>query len=262
MENLSVVIIGTGGVAESLAVAISKSETLDLVQVWGRNLNRAMDIVEMADCWSGGEDPMDLEAADIYIMAISDRAVARLSSFLEFPDYAVVVHTAGSVPITDIAHPNAAVLYPMQTFSVGRQMDFARIPLFIEGSNPYSLELIREVAEGLSSSIYEMSSEGRKSLHLCAVFACNFTNAMCAATKDLAEKSGLTFEVFKPLIEESFSKILSAESPRAIQTGPAARGDKETQECHEAMLQAQGEGQLEEIYKLISKYIWETSKKM
>ena len=46
-------------------------------------------------------------------------------------------------------------------------------------------------------------------LHLAAVFVCNFTNHMLTEGKELALKSGFSFDILKPLITETISKALS-----------------------------------------------------
>ncbi len=55
-------------------------------------------------------------------------------------------------------------------------------------------------------------------------------------------------------------KACDAPSPSDVQTGPAVRGDLATQQRHLDLLG--GDENLQEIYKLISKEIWETSRKI
>ncbi len=105
-----------------------------------------------------------------------------------------------------------------------------------------------------------MVSAGRKELHLCGVFASNFSNAIYAASASIAKRAGIPFDYLKPLIKESCSKAMSVEDPRSVQTGPAVRGDLETQSRHLEMLRE--DEKLREIYKILSLQIWETSKKM
>ncbi len=71
---------------------------------------------------------------------------------------------------------------------------------------------------------------------------------------------GRGYEVLKPLIEETAAKALNASHPARVQTGPAKRGDRATQEGHLALL-AEHEA-LKQIYELLSEQIWETSKKI
>ena len=53
-----------------------------------------------------------------------------------------------------------------------------RIPCFVESNSEEDVQLLKDIASALSEKVYEASSEQRKSLHLAAVFTCNFTNHM------------------------------------------------------------------------------------
>ena len=152
--------------------------------------------------------------ADIYIIAVKDSALQEVIQHLcsrlspntpssrrgqgEAP---LLVHTAGSMPLSvfDGYDCHAGVLYPMQTFSLDREVDFREIPLFIEGADPR----IRAVAESLSAHVYELSTADRKYLHLAAVFACNFANHCYTLAADVLARKGLPFDVMLPLVDAS-----------------------------------------------------------
>lgn len=255
-----VVIIGSGNLAEALAKAVSASG-LQLVQVFGRNAARAKTVAEAArTAWTS--DPAGLAGADIYLLAVSDRAVAEVADSLPIPASAVVAHTAGSVPIDAIParYPRRAVFYPMQTFTAGRAVDFRQIPIFLETSSGEFYGELETFAQKLSDTVVRANGDQRARIHLAAVFACNFSNNMYAIAERIVRDAGFSFGILKALIAETAAKACAAPSPADVQTGPAARNDAETQERHCAMLHDNPE--LEEIYKIISKHIWETSKKI
>ncbi|MFR9602478.1 MAG: Rossmann-like and DUF2520 domain-containing protein [Rikenellaceae bacterium] len=251
-----VTIIGSGGVAEALAKGIAANKELRLKQIYGRNEARTKELSRAVGC----ENYPTLLAADIYIVAVSDRAIEELTQKFSFPTHSIVVHTAGSVAMEAIAHPRRGVLYPLQSFTAGREVDTTTVPFFVEGSTPEITAEIEEIAQALSQNVMRMESEGRKKLHLCGVFASNFTNAIYASAAQIAQSAQIPFALLKPLILETCHKALSVEDPRTVQTGPAVRGDKETQNKHLEMLKK--DENLEKIYKILSKQIWETSKKM
>ena len=256
----NVVIIGSGNVAESLAQAIAGCGGMRLVQLWARNEARAAGIAALAGCtWAAR--PEELAAADLYLLAVSDRAVAEAAASLPIPEGAVVAHTAGSVPLQALPAKFArrAVFYPLQTFTRGRQVDWAEIPLFIEASTPELQAELEHFARRLSCRVFQADSARRARLHLAAVFAGNFANHMYALGERLLGDAELDFEVLKPLIAETTAKALAALSPAAVQTGPAVRGDLPTQQRHAAMLD---DDELRTIYNLISQSIWETSRKI
>jgi predicted short-subunit dehydrogenase-like oxidoreductase (DUF2520 family) len=271
---LDVVIIGGGAVAEALAHEIDASEGLRLIQQWRRKTDTLQS----------------LAPADLYILAVSDSAVAEAVTGsiagaavtsegsttgatqrgptgvagLVFPPESVVAHTAGSVSIDalspHIAH--RAVLYPLQTFTRGRRIeDFRRrVPFFIEGTTPRALETVRTVAEAIADNVTELPSEKRERLHLAAVFANNFANAMFCAAEQIAAEAGVPYALLTPLIAETAAKAQDLPSPRDAQTGPAKRGDRETQQKHLEILQAT-HPELTETYKNISEIIWKTLRK-
>ncbi len=251
-----VIIIGSGGVAEALAKGIAANGKLHLKQIYGRNKARTKELSRTVGC----KDYPTLLAADIYIVAVSDRAIEELTKKLSFPSGSIVVHTAGSVAMESIAHPRRGVLYPLQSFTPRREVDTTTVPFFVEGSTPDVTAEIEEIARTLSQNVMRMDSEGRKKLHLCGVFASNFTNAIYAAAAQIAQSAQIPFELLKPLILETCHKALSVEDPCTVQTGPAVRGDVETQNRHIEMLKESEN--LEKIYKILSEQIWETSKKM
>lgn len=255
-----VAIIGSGNLAESLARALARSDA-QLVQVFARNAERGREVAHIGGtAWTG--DPAQLADADLYLVAVSDRAVGEVAASLPFPAHAAVAHTAGSVPLEALPATIArrAVFYPMQTFTRGRAVDFAEIPVFVEASDGEFLAELERFARRLTRTVVRADSAQRAKIHLAAVFACNFANHMYALSERIARSAGLEFDVLKPLVRETAAKAADAPSPAAVQTGPAVRGDRGTMARHEALLA--GEDRLKEIYQLISQSIWETSRKI
>ena len=253
------VIIGSGHVAESLAQAVAGCG-VHLVQVYARNAARAQAIAGMAGCrWACS--PEQLAAADLYLLAVSDRAVAEVAEALPIPEGAAVAHTAGSVPLEALParYARRAVFYPLQTFTQGRRVDWTQVPLFLEASTPALQAELEAFARKLSRQVFEADSARRARIHVAAVFACNFANHFFALGERLLGAADLDFEVLKPLIAETTAKALDAASPAAVQTGPAVRGDRATQQRHIEMLD---DALLRTLYTTISQSIWETSRKI
>ncbi len=225
------------------------------MQVWARDKAGAARTATLCGC-PFTDDPGGLAAADLYLLAVSDKAVKTLR--LDFGD-GVVAHTAGSVPLDALTAKNRAVFYPLQTFTKGREVDFRNVPILIEANNRHSLAVVREVAEALSDNVTEADSQRRLMLHAAAVFTNNFTNHMYTAGEELAREAGFDFGILKPLIAETAAKALDAASPTDVQTGPAVRNDFETRSRHVEMLAQKP--YLQNLYINISKNIWETSKK-
>ncbi len=255
-----VVVIGSGNLAEALASAVAGSGTLQLKQIWARNAMRAEVLSRRTGApWSC--DPDRLAAAELYLVAVSDRAVGEVAARLPIPETAAVVHTAGSVPLDALPEkfPRRGVLYPLQTFTAGRDVDFRRVPLFTEASTPALHAELDRVARSLSDLVFHAGGDERAQLHLAAVFVCNFVNHLYALGAGALAPTSLPFSVLKPLIRETAEKAVAAASPARVQTGPAVRGDRETMRRH--LERIGNDAHLRTVYELLSEQIWEISKK-
>lgn len=249
-----ITVIGSGNVAEALALNIAGAWGVELVEVVARNAERGEAIAMAAGC-DFVEMGDEVAQADLYIIAVSDRAVAEVAEAMELSEEAIVVHTAGSVELSALGKGRRGVFYPFQTFTAGRAIDLSDVPIFIEGSDEATTAALEAFAEQLSSKVYRADSHRRREIHLSGVWACNFVNALYGVAADvLHEREGLSFEVLQPLILETAHKAAEAVHPAAVQTGPARRGDTEVMARHEAMLTDKPE--LQEIYRLISEEIY------
>ena len=229
---MRIALIGRGRVATHMGKALLKAGH-KVVSVNSRTL---------------AELPQD---ADVYIIAVKDIALQEvISKVTKGREGQLFLHTAGSMPLSVFEGyaERCGVLYPMQTFSMDREVDFREIPLFIEGADPR----IRAVAESLSAHVYELSTADRKYLHLAAVFACNFANHCYTLAADVLQKKGLPFDVMLPLVDETARKVHELH-PTEAQTGPAVRGDQNVMQAQASLL----DGKAKEIYELLSQSIQE-----
>lgn len=257
---IRIVILGSGNVAHSLAMAVAKSE-LNLVQIYARDTTAGSQLASQCGC-DYTDSVAKLASADLYILAVSDRSIESLSEQLNIGDESVLAHTAGCVPVDalSVKVKNRAVIYPLQTFTKGRETPFSHIPIMIEGITPHAIACARLFSERLSENVIEMSSEKRAKVHLSAVFACNFVNHMYSISEKLVNQADVPFDILKPLILETAQKALAADSPTQTQTGPAKRNDYQTKSKHCELLMHQPE--FKTMYINLSNSIWETSKKI
>lgn len=228
--SYSTVLIGSGNVASHLGLALEQAGHR-VVRVGGRS--RTMPI------------PQD---ADLYVIAVTDSAIATVAEQIgDVPG--LVVHTAGSVPMSVLSQRRRGVLYPLQTFTKGRPVDMRSVPLFVESEG--GEELLLEVANQLSDRVIRMDSERRRYLHLAAVFCNNFTNHMFRITEELLSQHDIPFDVMLPIIDETARKVHSL-SPAQAQTGPAVRWNQGVLEAQLALLERED---LKQLYQIISKSI-------
>ena len=248
---ISVVILGAGNVATHLYKAFQASENVSVKQWYNRNLKSIEFYKNKVETTN---DLSKLTEADVYILAVSDDAVAELSSQLPFENR-FVVHTSGSVSAYDIDKKNRrGVFYPLQTFSKSAPIDFSEVPLCLETLVRTDYPLLKKLGASVSDHASRVNSDQRASLHLAAVFVNNFTNQIYRVAQEITESQGAEFDMLKPLILETAKKVLHM-SPYKAQTGPAKRNDKKTIKKH---LKALDNEHHEAIYKLLTDSIQKT----
>lgn len=258
-EIRSVTIVGSGNVAETLARALGDGP-FELRGVLARNEARGREVARIGrTAWT--DDPARLAASDLCIVAVSDRAVAEAAAALPCGVAGAVVHTAGCVPLEALPACFGArgVLYPLQTFTRGRAVELSEVPFFTEASDEAFALRLDAFARAAGGAVLRADSAQRRRIHLAGVFACNFVNAMYGAAGRVLRDADIPFDVLGPIIRETAAKAAASGDPASVQTGPAVRGDRATQERHCELLADDPE--LTTIYKLISEQIWRISKK-
>lgn len=249
-----IVIIGSGNVATHLGVALKKSN-YSIVQVYSLHKSFAGKLAKDLKC-KYTIDPLKIDkSADIYFIAVNDDAIVEVVKQLVLNEK-IVVHTSGSVEMNILkpSSKNYGVFYPLQTFSKNTKVDFKTIPICIEANNSVTLKVLCSIAKNISGNVQKINSAQRKSIHLAAVFANNFSNHLYTIASSILASANVSFDILKPLIEETARKIKNS-PPNETQTGPAIRDDKKTINNHLKMLSNKKEYQ--QLYSLMSKSIIE-----
>ncbi|MEN8912313.1 MAG: DUF2520 domain-containing protein [Polaribacter sp.] len=226
---ISILLIGDGNVASHLYKAFLKADAVIVTKINSRNLT-------------------DIPNADVTIIAVSDDAIAEVSS--KIPN-SLVVHTSGSVAMNSLNNKGRkGVFYMLQTFSKNKIVDFSEVPFCLEAENEKDYILLELLANLIGKKVYAINSEQRKALHIAAVFVNNFTNHMYKTGSDICAENNVPFAILEPLIKETAAKIETL-SPAAAQTGPAIRKDQRTINEHLALLNKQQQ----EVYTTVTKSI-------
>lgn len=247
------VIIGSGNIASAVAPALEVAGAIDVVQVYSPTAAHASALARRLRAARGVSRPEDVDmSAELYLVAVKDDAIALLASQLP-RNGAVWLHTSGGVdcstlaPLTD----DYGVFYPLQTFSKGREVDLAEVPVFIEGHTQRALQMARRLADAISPKVYEADGEVRARLHAAAVFACNFANHLWAVADEyLRRETSTDLSVLHPLLCETMAKAMTM-PPADAQTGPARRGDRGVIEKHKSLLNADEA----RLYEILSQHI-------
>ena len=244
---MKIVLIGAGNLATHLGKALHAAGH-DMVQVFSRTMQSAETLASLLDAEPLTDIAQVRDDADVYIFSVKDSALVQLVAQLcrheadglgedgavnalrkakKGEHERVFLHTAGSMPMSVFKGmaQHYGVLYPMQTFSKQREVDFSIIPCFVEANDEFAQKQIEGLAREISGRVYQLSSEDRKYLHLSAVFACNFANHCYAISQELLEEHGIPFDGMLPLINETAAKVHEMK-PKDAQTGPAVRYDE------------------------------------
>ena len=244
---MKIVLIGAGNLATHLGKAL-RAAGHDMLQVFSRTMQSAETLASLLDAEPLTDIAQVRDDADVYIFSVKDSALVQLVVQLcrheadglgedgavnalrkakKGEHERVFLHTAGSMPMSVFKGmaQHYGVLYPMQTFSKQREVDFSIIPCFVEANDEFAQKQIEGLTREISGRVYQLSSEDRKYLHLSAVFACNFANHCYAISQELLEEHGIPFDVMLPLINETAAKVHEMK-PKDAQTGPAVRYDE------------------------------------
>ncbi len=250
---MRVALLGAGRVASQLGLALHQAGH-QVPYVWSRTTASAAALAATLPHTQILPDLnlMALPPADVYLLAVSDAAVPVVLAQAQFPTGAIVAHTSGAVPLAVFgSYPGVqgGVFYPLQTFSVGRTLNWRTVPLCIEAVTPTAEATLLTLAHTLSASVQRVDTAQRQAMHLAAVFACNFPNHLLGISHALLQEQQLPLALLGPLIQETVEKAL-ANPPFTVQTGPAARQDEPTLARHRGALTAYPDWL--ELYNLLS----------
>jgi len=190
---------------------------------------------------------------DLYIFALKDDIYVDVLKQIPFK-MPCAVHTSGSLSQNILASYSEkfGVLYPYQSITnYELQITNFGIPICVEGIDSVFENLLFQWTNSIFNIVYKVSERQRFAMHLAAVFANNFTNAMYGIAYQIFKENDLDWSLIFPLLENTLEKAKNHTPPLA-QTGPAKRGDVSIIKKHCDNL---NEEDIKELYKLISKII-------
>lgn len=248
---MKISIIGSGNVATWFAMA-GFHEGCSVSQIYSRDLEHAKACAEF--CCATAIDSLEklTPDSDLYIFSVKDDCLQELVSLVPFK-MALAVHTAGSVSqdiFKGYAH-HYGVLYPCQSISKTLDLTKLEVPLCVEGDTDETKETLMEMATYWSDKVVAVSEQQRFQLHLAAVFACNFSNALYGIAYEQMKAAHLDWQLLTPLIENTARKVRDV-TPTEAQTGPARRSDETIMSQH---LNALTTPSLKQLYQMLSEEI-------
>jgi predicted short-subunit dehydrogenase-like oxidoreductase (DUF2520 family) len=249
---MHITIIGSGNVATHMAAAL-KNAGHKIVQVFSPNLQNASLLAYHVKAEAINDLTKVDSKTDLFLIAVNDDAISEVAWALA-AHQKMIVHTSGATALQKLLAytTNAGVFYPLQTFSKTKEVNFRAVPMCIEGADDVITKQLEALAQTISNSVYRISSDQRKILHLAAVFACNFPNYLYHIAQMQLEANHLPFDMLRPLIMETAEKV-QQQLPASVQTGPAIRNDITTMNAHLQLLD--GKHNEQQVYELLSQGI-------
>ena len=228
---MRIVMLGSGNVATQLGKAFHTSGH-QIVQVYSRNLANAQALATVLQT-QGTDQLVDLVTdADFYIIAVADQAIATVTADLPLSVQGIVVHCSGATDMNVLGqYTRYGVIYPVQSIRKETEVALEHIPFGIEGDQASTTKALLQLMQSLSTQSFLCDSKQRLALHIAAVFANNFSNALFQIAYDILKGQELPFDLLKPIILETAQKV-QLQLPKAVQTGPAKRKDQKTIQRH------------------------------
>lgn len=240
--------VGFGNVGQHLCSALQAHPQVCLQQIYNHTLKPVPASLNQVTFIT---DINKLAPVDLCIIAVPDGVITTITNKIVLEN-TLIVHTSGGIAMDAIkGTTRKGVFYPLQSFSKMKEVDFKNIPFLIEATNEKDAEILKTVAGYLSNKVSEIDSKQRAIVHVAAVFANNFVNAMYQISEQIVEEHDIDFNLLKPLILETALKIKEA-SPQHVQTGPAVRNDITTIKKHQDSLT---NPEFKEIYNLITSFL-------
>ncbi len=195
---------------------------------------------------------------DLIVIAVKDDAIKDVCDKIFLTNNnkqlsnQLLVHTSGYMDSEILSRASAmfGCLYPVQSLKKGIVIDFQDVPLCYWANTKQENQNLKFLADRLSKHCYNITDNQRKSIHLAAVFANNFTNHLLHISKTILERNNIPFDILFAIIEKTFLSVKHS-NPFDNQTGPAIRQDFQTIQKHRLSLTENER----EIYDVITKDI-------
>ena len=240
-------IIGSGNIAHyfgerCIAAGHFITEVISTNEISGKQLADKLNTQFLSD--------YNESKSDTFLLAIPDDAIRALATS-DFFREKKVIHTSGNIGLKEIESMSEFIACLWPIFSIQKEKLPTRndVPFVMQSSNQPIRKKAVSLAKCITNNVTEATDEQKSILHLSAVLVNNFTNHLFAQSEKLLAKNDLDFEVLLPIIQNTVEKLAHSK-PKALQTGPARRGDTSTMNTHLQILKENQ--QLQEIYGLLS----------
>lgn len=251
-KSFSITLIGSGNMAYCLGEALVNAG-YTIQEVNSRNKKTGKSLAKKLNSKFNESIQTINSQSSIYIICVSDQSIEDVVNNFPFNNK-LILHTSGvtSTSIFENKFDNYGVIYPIQSLTSGIKYDWKNIPICIEANNLTSESKIKSISKSISKQVFIFDSNQRKQIHLAAVFANNFTNALYGISETLLKSEEIPFKILNSIIVTTAEKAIQ-KGPISSQTGPARRNDLSTIKKHLALLKDNKEEK--KIYLALTSYI-------
>lgn len=245
MKSLN--LIGAGRVGKTLARLWHDSGRYRVQDVLTRSGPSADEAVRFIGAGRAVSDLNDVQAADVWMLAVPDRQIADIALALAQASgtqpIAVAFHCSGALAAAELA-PLIALGWPVASAHCllsfanpeSALQQFTGTPCALEG-DPAAVAELEPAFTHIGAHCFPLKAQDKLLYHAGAVFSTNFLPVLQAVANQLWADSGVPADVAArlnvSLLKNAVDNILSL-GPAGALTGPAARGDL-------ALVQRQGE---------------------
>lgn len=259
----TIVLIGAGNLAYHLAIKLSKEFKNDVhkrskkITVINHQENKiTLALKKQAIEVKVGFN--EIPKSDLYIICVKDNLIQQIAEKLKnkVNKNSFVVHTSGAIESKVLSKfENYGVFYPLHSFSFANKIiSWKNIPVFYIANNQKNKNKLKQISKLLTEKNYATDDKQKRYIHLMAVFANNFTNALMHAIYKI-EKQIKNKEIKSSILDFAIHTIQLTENknPAELQTGPAIRYDNITIEKHLKHLNKYPE--IKQLYLSVTHYI-------
>lgn len=249
---MNIVILGSGNAATHFGQVFQQIGH-QIVQIYSKTKANADALAFALQCPSTNQLDQVVQDADLYLIAVSDQAIASVVERMPKVIHGIVTHCSGATDMSILSRfKQYGVIYPPQSLSKSKSVDFSAIPFCVEGDTESTSDTLLRLAQNFSAQSIPCNSQQRLAIHLSSVLVNNFPNILYQFAYELLEEHNLSFDLVKPIIRETAEKVQN-NVPITVQTGPAIRGDETTQQKHLKFISNRPD--LQQIYQLLSHQI-------
>ncbi|MEO0339908.1 MAG: NAD(P)-binding domain-containing protein, partial [Bacteroidota bacterium] len=148
---MNIVFVGAGKLAWHLAKALS-DKGHNISAIYSRKIENATALAQRVGAVAFNYIPALPQAADLYIIAVSDTAIIEVAKKMGDCSLDRVVHTSGATPVAVLESyfKTCGSFYPLMSFSKEKSLDFQHLPICIYSKEPSFAEELLALAEDLS----------------------------------------------------------------------------------------------------------------